>query len=159
MKISDQVVYLDADFLICWWSKRKKPELRKRARLLFAKLRGQKYLFVLSPLTFDETWNGIRRELNQPASRGLSHFHPEVFTELEKITTIVLKQSLIKIVQLQNLKEGIEMALNNINQFRLRPRDAFHLAIMKDNEVTAMVTNDQKFTDQQARMNIKVINF
>lgn len=152
MKINNPTVYLDANFLV-YWSVSKKPELRKRARLLFSQLRSQRSILAVSPLTFDEAWNGIRKEIN--ARKAC--FEPVIFIQIENLTNNILSKAFIKIVQLQNPQKGILQALNNVKQFELRPRDGFHLAIMKDNEILKMVSSDPKFINQQSKMGIEVI--
>ncbi len=153
MKINDTTVYLDANFLV-YWSVSKKPELRKRARILFAQLRNQKAILALSPLTFDEAWNGIRKEVDVK----LSHFDFLIFSQIETFTNSIFNKSFIKVIQLQNIQEGISQALDNIKQYQLRPRDGFHLAIMKDNQIFKMVSSDPKFINQQSKMGIEVIS-
>ena len=152
MKFNRKVIYLDANFLVYWWVC-KKPELKKRAQILFAQLRANQFILALSPLTFDESWNAIRKELNVK----LSCYDPRVFEQIQNLTSFILSTSFFQMVQFKNLHSGIKEALNNIKQFQLRPRDAFHLAIMKDNNIHKMVTNDPKFISQQSKMEIRVI--
>lgn len=156
MKINSPTVYLDANFLI-YWSVSKKPELKKRARVLIAKFLIQKSVLALSTLTFDEAWNGIRKELAF-SSKSLSHFHPTVYSQIEVITNKILDHPSFKIIQFQNLEDGVRKALENIKKYQLKPRDSFHLAIAKDNGITKIVTDDKDFIDQQALMKIKVVS-
>ncbi len=109
---------------------------------------------ALSPLTFDEAWNGIRKEVDVK----LSHFDFLIFSQIETFTNSIFNKSFIKVIQLQNIQEGISQALDNIKQYQLRPRDGFHLAIMKDNQIFKMVSSDPKFINQQSKMGIEVIS-
>jgi len=152
MKIDTPIVYLDANFLV-YWSVSKKPELKKRARVLFTKLRIQKSILALSPLTFDEAWNGIRKEVN--AQKAC--YEPLIFAQIQNFSNKILNKTFIRIIQLQSIQPGILQALDNMKQFELRPRDSFHLAIMRDNGISRIVSSDPKFINQQSKMGIEVI--
>jgi predicted nucleic acid-binding protein len=155
MKVNNQAIYLDSEYLV-YLTITQKPELKKRARILLAKFLAQKIILALSTLTFDEAWEGIRKEVSRLSPKGLPHFHPKVYQLLENITERILSHPAFRIIQFQNPKQGTIKALKNIKDFHLGPRDAFHLAIMKDNGITRMVTNDQKFIEQQERMGVEV---
>ena len=59
----NDIVYCDANFLIAYGaSKVKQPDIQKRAYVLFAKLLACKCKIVVSALTFDETWLGMRKD-------------------------------------------------------------------------------------------------
>lgn len=151
-----QKVYLDANFLV-YWLVSKTQELKKRARILLASLLAQKASLALSPLSFDEAWEGIRKELSKTSSQRLSHFHPDVYSSLEEITDKILDHSSFEVIQLQDCPKGVKTALDNIKEFQLRPRDAFHLSMMRDNNISKIVTSDEKFIKQQESMGIEVI--
>ena len=63
----------------------------------------------------------------------------------------------MKIIQFFNSQEGIISALQNIKEYELHPRDAFHLALMKNNQLTTIVTDDPKFINQQIKMGIRIV--
>lgn len=150
--MKSQTVYLDANFLVyCLVSKT--PKLKRQARILLAKLLAKKAALALSPLTFDEAWEGIRKTIDIT----FSHFSDEIYLRLEEVTDQILSHPSFKVIQLKNAPKGVENALENIRKFCLRPRDAFHLAIIRSNDISVMVTSDKKFIDQQSSMGIEVV--
>jgi len=121
----------------------KKPSLKKQARILFGKLLSNKNELLLSPLSFDEAWNGIKKEYNKQNNTKLSCHDSPIYSELECFTTDILPKT--ELVQFLDIKRGTEKALEFLSRFKLRPRDAFHLAIMINNGIFVLVTNDGGF--------------
>ena len=153
--IKNEKIYLDANFLIYWFIS-KKPELRKRARCLLAEFLVGKNELCCSALTFDEAWYGIRKEYNQQNCSELSCNKNPLFEKLENFTkTISLK---VNVIQFGDVKKGIFEALNNVKKFGLRPRDAFHLAIMRDNDLDIIVTDDNDFIRNRDQMDLFVVS-
>lgn len=154
MNIENQKeIYLDANFLISWFIS-KEPELKKQARLLFAKFLATKKELYSSALAFDEAWNGIRREYNFQKSVNLPCFNDLVFNELKNFTNLILPK--LNLIQFMDIRNGIVDAMNYIKTFELKPRDAFHLTIMKHNNITTIATDDDDFIKNQKSMNILV---
>lgn len=151
---NSKVIYLDANFLVDWFI-RKQPTIKKRARILLVKLLTQFDILTFSPLTIDESWKGIKEEID--IKRFHSYSEDIIFSQLENFTKKILTHNKMKIVQLQNLRDGILYALNLLRRFLLEPRDSFHLAIMKDNEIIFIVTRDEKIIKNQSQIGIKVI--
>lgn len=154
MNIENQrEIYLDANFLIYWFIN-KEPTLQKRARLLLAAFLADKKELYSSALAFDETWWGIKNEYNQQKNVNLSCSDDLIFSELEKFTNAILSK--LSLIQLVDIRGGIIEAINYIKDFGLKPRDAFHLAIMKHNNITTIATDDDDFIKKQQLMNIFV---
>ncbi len=149
-----KVIYLDANFLVDWFV-RKQPTIKKRARILLVKLLTQFDILTFSPLTIDESWKGIKEEIDTEKLRPYSE--DSIFSQLENFTKKILTHNKMKIVQLQNLQDGILYALNLLRRFSFEPRDSFHLAIMKDNEIIFIATRDGKIIRNQSQIGIKVI--
>ncbi|MFH1048551.1 MAG: type II toxin-antitoxin system VapC family toxin [Patescibacteria group bacterium] len=182
MKITKKdVVYCDANFLVAYGSKKvKQPEIQKRARILFAQLLISGCSIIASSLTFDESWLGIRREFGHKSiisnirfviskliekvglrliNYGVIEFsYSEIFNDLNSFTNNLLNHRNFSVVQFQDSAMGVRDALGNINKFKLRPRDSFHLAIMKDNKATYFISNDSHFKDKN-QIEIRLINF
>lgn len=146
-------IYLDSNFLVDYFV-RKEPELKKRARILLAKLLKQFDILFYSPLTIDEFWKGIKMEIAY--NKQMSYSNDYIFSQLEVFTKKILAYEKMEAIQFQNLKNSIKIALFILKEFSLLPRDAFHLAIMRDNDITAMVSRDKKFIMRQHEMGIKV---
>jgi len=145
--------YLDANFLI-YWCFPKTRRIKQRIRFLLAKILKNYRLFT-SPLSFDETWWGVKRAYNAKFNTSLSCFDEPIFSKLEKFTAKILLK--VKIVQFLKSQEGTVSALQNIKEYELHPRDAFHLALMRDNELATIVTDDPKFIDHQNEIGIQVV--
>ena len=147
-------VYLDANFLI-YWCFPKTSEIKKRVRFLLAKLL-KKYELFISPLSFDEAWWGVKNEYNIKFKTNLSCYDEPIFSKLRDFTCKILLK--VKIIQFFDSQEGIISTLQNIREYKLSPRDAFHLTLMRNNQLTTIVTNDSQFINQQEKMGIKVIS-
>lgn len=178
----NDIVYCDANFLIAYGaSKVKQPDLKKRAYILFAKLLACECGIAASALTFDETWLGIRRELgpkkiynrlrffiNKLFERigvrlinyGASEFsYREICNDLNNFTDKLTKKDNFCIVQFNNPADGVIRALEYLRDYNLKPRDSFHLAIMKDNKISFFVSNDKHFNEIKERSGINIIRF
>jgi len=142
IRIKNQKVYFDANFLI-YLSISKKPSLKKQARILFGKLLSNKNKLFLSPLSFDEAWWGIKNEYNIQNSTTLSCCDVPIYSELEQFTTDILPKA--ELAQFLDAKKGTKRALEFLSRFRLRPRDAFHLAMMIDNKIFILISDDGDF--------------
>ena len=178
--IKDSIVYCDANFLVAYGAKAaKQPEKQKRARVLFAQLLASRCKIIASPLTFDEAWLGMRRELGPKVvfgnfrftisklvdkvgmrlkNSGTSEFsYSEIFNDLNLFTNRLLDHKNFSVIQFNNTANGVKNALKNINYFK--PRDAFHLAIMNDNSATHLISNDSDFIRNKNRISADIINF
>lgn len=145
-------IYFDANFLIYWFIS-KEPELKKRARVLLAEFLKNKNNFLYSStLAFDEAWWGIRNEYNQQNNVNLSCSDDLIFNELKKFTNAILPR--LKLAQFADANDGVRVAMNHIENFKLRPRDAFHLAITEDNNIEVFVTGDKHFIKNENLTNI-----
>jgi len=179
----NSVVYCDANFLIALACKRKgfeQPE-RKWARILFAQLLASGCKIIVSTLTFDETWLGIRKEsgpksisnnlrftINELMKKigvklidyGASEFScAEIFDDLNFFTNRLLSHRNFLVVQFGDADNGVKNALENIKNFKWRPRDSFHLALMRDNAATDCITGDNHFIKNKNQIDINIINF
>ncbi|MBU4347003.1 type II toxin-antitoxin system VapC family toxin [Patescibacteria group bacterium] len=146
-------IYFDANFLIYWFIS-KEPELKKRARSLLAEFLINNNDLYSSALALDEAWWGIKDEYNQQNGVNFSCGDNDVFEKLSQFTKLILAK--LNLAQFADIKNGVEDALDNIKNFNLKPRDAFHLATMKDNGIKIIVTGDEDFIGNQVSMGISV---
>ncbi len=61
----NSIIYLDANFLMTYFISAKKEKdkiYNKKAQKIFAYLMMKKCDICLSPLVFDEFWNGVKKE-------------------------------------------------------------------------------------------------
>lgn len=185
MKItSESIVYCDANFLVVLAVEGKndeQPEIKKAARILFAKLLIRGCKIIASPLTFDETWLGIKRELDKyklqsksavskikrfierkfsikfktAENAGFSYYN--IFSELNSFTENLLQYKNFSVIQFNDIETGIKGALKNIKDFNFKPRDSFHFAYIQNNSASHLVTNDRHYGNKN--LGIEVVNF
>lgn len=155
MNIKEQEkIYLDANFLV-YWALPKNPEIRKQVRFLLAKILEKN--LGTSCLAIDEAWNGIKKTHNEINTTQLGCADEPIFSLIKNFTEKITKK--IEILQFNDKINGINEALRNIEKFKFRPRDAFHLAIMKDNNVANLVSNDSDFIKKEKQIGVNIINF
>jgi len=136
--------YLDANFLICIFIP--KHDFHKPSTKLLVSLLQQKKKLLISCLTLDETWHRAWTTLQNQVPKEKRKPHSEFYNDLKKILDAVLKHPSMEIVQFENnLIQAVNNALENIKLYSLRPRDAFHYALMQDLNIKCIVTNDKGF--------------
>lgn len=146
--------YLDANFLI-YWCFPKNPEIRQRVRFLLAKI-FKNYELYTSSLSLDETWWGIKDEYNTKFKTQLACYDEPIFSKLKGFTGKILEK--IEISEFKDPKSGIFSSLSSLRKYKLRPRDAFHLTLMQNNEIINIITDDSDFINKQNQIGIKVIS-
>lgn len=160
-KLSEKV-YIDANFLISYWIP--KHEFHNAACLCFFKLIESNSRIFLSPLVIDETWYiiwHILKRQNLPPETPFKNF----YQDFKKLLNFIISFPLVEVVQLKhNLVAGCQQALENIKIYNFKPHDAFHLAMMEDNQISAIITKDSDFTKvsnkkKLERKGITVISF
>jgi predicted nucleic acid-binding protein len=168
MKIfKNSKVYCDANFLIAYAAKEvKQPEIKKRAKFLFGEILASNSICFISPLTLDECWLGIRKELgpkrvinkfrynlNQILGKiglrlknyGTIEFsYKEIFDDLKRFSEEIINHPKFKIIQFKNPKSGVKRALENLKVFGIKPRDAFHLSYIQEKNIDYLITGDIK---------------
>ncbi len=170
-------VYCDANFLVAYGAKVvTKPEVQKGAWILFAKLLVGNCKIVASPLCFDEAWNGVRLEAGSKIGKEkswscevdnllrkigicfvrspLSRFsYNEIMPALKEFTNKLLLLPSFEVIQFpaSTEKDGVTRALDNIETFKMKPRDSFHLSIVQMNDVKYIVSRDTDFTKKDLR--------
>lgn len=159
MSIKEQnKIYLDANILV-YWALPKTPEIRKRVRFLLAKITKEN--INTSCLSMDEVWWGIKNEYNKIYNTQLGCSDEPIFSFIKNFTEKITKK--VEILQFNNEINGINEALRNIKEFKLRPRDAFHLAIVKDNDVAYLISDDNDFAKRKEQIKkqigVNIINF
>lgn len=167
---SDTTVYCDANFLVAYGAKQtKQPAIQKRAQILFAELLANNCKIAASPLSFDEAWNGVRREvgpkkilnkiyffLNKALNKlgfyyknsGVIEFSfGDVLSDIKNFTEKLIASPRFVVIQFPVAleKNGVSQALDNVDKLKFKPRDSFHLSVMQLNGVKHIITRDEKF--------------
>lgn len=141
-------VYLDANFLAAYLLAAHSDA--RRAQKLFAKIRAAKTIMVFSPLSVDEMLHAIYKTLrDQERVNGLlpNKSHKDYINELKTAISILLNDDSFRVTQFAN-DEAVSClkAVDNIESYNLKPRDAFHLAYLQDQQIKHIVTNDSNFS-------------
>jgi predicted nucleic acid-binding protein len=136
--------YLDADFLVAVFVPNHKYFLKSTQ--LFADLLAEKKMLFLSCLTLDEVWYKVwvtlQEQVPKEKRKPIKDFHKRLKGILESIQA----NPMMKVIQFENdLAGGCVNALENIRNYNLQPRDAFHYAYMQDSQINCIVTHDDHF--------------
>jgi len=157
-----QKVFIDANFLIAYWIPH--HEFHNAAKKKMFELIANNSLLFLDWLIIDEVWYKIWHLLkNEFLGEGKPF--KNFFENFKKILDFIEKSSYIQIIQFRNnLIQKCYEALFNVKKYNLRPHDAFHLAIIKDHQISILVTKDSDFLRESNKTRlekegIKVIDF
>lgn len=135
-------VYLDANVLIAHQVKGHK--YYQKAKDLISALWEEGESLVISSLTVDEWWFGLVTVLRQSPkmkAEPFSAFAPQVQKSIEAI----FSWGNIELVSFQSSESEVFEVLRLIKRFNLRPRDAFHLRTMQQQDMHKIATFDQDF--------------
>ena len=139
-------VYLDANFLVAYLLSPHSDS--KKAQKLFAKMLIAKTKCVFSALSIDEAMQGIKKTLeSQESSINLKKGknHRDYIANIRQTVNILTNDATFRVTQFNDPIKGCNQAVDNIDNYTFRPRDAFHLSYMQDQSITYIVTNDKKF--------------
>ncbi|GEM_PF-758106 len=150
----ENYIYLDANFLV-HWAYPKTDDIKRRIRILLAKIMVKKYRLASSCLALDEMWYSVKKEYNKSNNAAFNCSGGPIFNLLNKFTDQVLRK--VALLQFADCEKGTKDALSNIGIFDLRPRDAFHLSLMQNNLIDKIATNDNDFIKVESLAGIKII--
>jgi len=146
-------IYADANFLISYWLP--EHENYNQARLQFFKLMENNSQIVLSPLVIDESWYKIYKIWKDQNPSIQKSFY-EFYQKFKELLDFVISSQFLRIIQFRNdLVNGCREALENIKIYHFRPHDAFHLSMMEDNCIFAIITKDSDFTKQSVQRKLE----
>ena len=156
-------IYADANFLISYWIN--DHEDHERARKLFFELIENDSIIFISPLVLDESWYKIRYILKKLKCAVNIPFK-DFYQNFKKLFEFIVSSPYFRIIQFRSdfVVQGCREALENIRWYNFRPHDAFHLALVKDNKICAIVTVDSDFTKSKnkellGKERIKIVTF
>ena len=156
-------IYADANFLISYWIN--EHENHERACKLFFELIEKDFVIFISPLVLDETWYKIR-EILKKLKDVVDIPFKDFYQKFKKLFEFIVNFPYFRIIQFRNdfLIQGCREALENIRRYNFRPHDAFHLALVKDNKIGAIITVDSDFTKSRnkellEKEGIKIVTF
>lgn len=177
---ANAIVYCDANFLVAYGAKQtKQPATQRRAQILFAELLANNSKIAASPLSFDEAWNGIRKEVGPRKITNKVYFYlnkllnrigfyyktsgtiefsfGDVFNDIKNFTEKLVASPKFAVIQfpVSREKEGVSRSLDHIDKLKFRPRDSFHLSVMQLNGIEYIITRDKKFE----KSGVKALSF
>lgn len=135
-------IYLDANFLI-FWALPKDEKIKKKVRIKLAEILVKHYDTSTSCLAIDETWQGIKQTYNSLNGVTKSCFDEPIYSLLNEFTNNLFKK--VSIIQFSDPIMGTSNAMSHVKNFKLKPRDSFHLAMMDDNLISEIITDDGDF--------------
>mgnify|MGYP001120133921 CR=1 FL=1 len=149
-------VYLDANFLVAYLIS-SHADARK-AQKLFAKLLVSGNTLVFSALTVDETMLAVKRTLfSQEKSDNLKKGknYKDYIKDIRNVVKIITNNSSFRITQFRFPVNGCNQAVENIDKYIMRPRDAFHLSYMQDQSIKYIASNDKDFNNVKKIIKLK----
>lgn len=153
-------LYVDANFITAVFIKGHGDH--KTAIKLFALLLINKNTFNFTPLTLDETLHAIwktKRSLKRKNNKLPDVSHSYFYNDYKKVINSLIQHAQVQLRQFENdLSSSCIQAIENIRDYDLRPKDAFHLSYMKDFGINTIVSNDSDF-DKLKNINIEKIGF
>lgn len=149
-------LYLDANFLIAYFVNDHGDH--KNSIKLLAYLLIKQDTLHFSPLSLDELMMGVHKVKNKKGNKkgfSVAHFYPELKVALEHL----LNNSQFRLRQFENnLNNSCILALENVKNFTLRPRDAFHVSYMQDWSINKIISKDSNF-DKLKKIQVERISF
>lgn len=128
--------YLDSNVLINF--KNTESSFHQETKELLKRLANASYKLYLSPLTLDEFLYQLQQILIFQKKKNIFQ---KLFLALESILALP-RLSLVN--PLTNKKNQLKI-IEYMENYNLRPRDAYHLLTMKDNKISYLATFDQDF--------------
>ena len=130
--------FLDSNVLIYFLDR--KSSYHKKAVGIITKLDPDTYTLLISPLVIDELLYAMKRIMLHegiPPSRN--------FQELGRAYDTIIALKNIEIVTVSTDKSVNRKVINIMEQFKLQPRDAYHLLTMQENGIDEFATFDSDF--------------
>lgn len=130
--------YIDSNILICF--KFAPSNQHKKAEKIIKSLTPENYQLYISPLTIDEFIHSLNYLL-----KHYGHPNQNIPTLLEEALNSTLSLKHLEIINPPTEKSKNKKILKLMKDFELRPRDAYHLLIMKENNIKEFATFDADF--------------
>lgn len=128
--------YLDSNILIAFQDKN--SPFYSKAKEILIKLVKQEYGLYISPLVVDEFLFQTKRLLQVDQKEVL-------YSKLNQALEAVLELPDLKIVNAPSNKNDNLRIVELMRSFDLRPRDAYHLLIIRKNKINHLATFDDDF--------------
>lgn len=146
-------VYLDTNILIAHQIEGHQDF--NKAKELIEALWHQKSELFISGLVVDEFLYGIGLFLRgRMGEKPFSSFT----TTFRQLLVKIMSWKNVRLVSFSNSEKELSAVLELIRKYNLRPRDAFHLQIMSQNNVNKIATFDNDFQKAEKSGVIKIVS-
>ncbi|MBI2029268.1 type II toxin-antitoxin system VapC family toxin [Candidatus Gottesmanbacteria bacterium] len=135
-----QKVYLDANILIAHQIQNH-PFYEKSLEVIDSFFQ-QKFVFVIASLTMDEFMYGTIQALKIIDKNKKFEY---IIDELNKATRAVLSWENLELIDFQHTSLELLTVISLMKKYHLKPRDAFHLRIMQQQNINNFITFDHDF--------------
>lgn len=132
--------YIDSNLLV--YLKDQGSPFHRQAKNILKKLSPIDSELYISPLVIDEFLNSFRKILVKEKISKES-----IYTELDKLLESILDLEHLNIINPPNDKNTNKKVIEIMSKFNLRPRDAYHLLIMQENNIKTFATFDKDFKE------------
>ena|SRR3989344_5396030 len=136
-------VYLDANILIA--HQVSNHQYHTRAMDIIDRIWKKRHSFVISSLTWDEFFYGlifILQSVAKDKTKTSFDLHTQVISEA---TEKEFSWERLELVEFRHNPTEVKIVLKNMQRYNLRPRDAFHLCIMQQQNIRQIATFDHDF--------------
>ena len=130
--------FLDSNFLIYFLDR--KSIFHQKAKEIVAGLNADNYTLVISPLVIDEFVYSLKKLLIFEGITG-----GKIFSELLRAYDAIFKLPNLEIVPINNERSENRKVIGYMEEYNLKPRDAYHLLVMKKNRIREFATFDKDF--------------
>lgn len=133
-------IFLDTSFLVA--SQVVGHTFSKRTIDLRMRFINDDFTLYTSPLVFDEFWYVL---LGLAKSINVSMASNDLYSHLEKATKNILTFKNLNFVEIGDSKKELLKVIDIMKDFRLRPRDALIVAIMRKYKIKNLASFDSDF--------------
>ena|SRR3990167_8174205 len=130
--------YLDSNILIYFLDQ--KSPYHKKTKNLIGKLDPDTYTLIISPLVIDEFLYTLKRIMTTENMRS-----EQIFKDLGRAYDAIVALKNLEIAPVSIDKSINRKVITIMEEFHLRPRDAYHILIMQENSIDEFATFDTDF--------------
>lgn len=140
--------YLDSNVLINF--KNVQSPFHQETKVLLTNLTNASYRLYISSLTLDEFLYQLQQILLYRKQRN-------IFPKLSLALKSILDLPGLSLVSPSVNKKSHLKIIDYMENYSLRPRDAYHLLTMKENKIRSLVTFDQDFKRASKVGEVKIL--
>lgn len=149
--IYPSIVYVDANFLVCLFYS--DHDLHSEAQSCYFRLSAQDTVLGISSLALDETWfklvscsykrDNPNKKIDAKKVAGCIKKYSQPLQSCHHFVTTHSRSGRIRLVGTDF--ETVDKAFNLMFSVPLSPRDAFHAAMLQQENINTILTADQRF--------------